>query len=106
MTRARAAFLLLALAAASAYAIEPEACLGEAGAEPAVTVEHEGRTYAFAAAECRELFLSDPERYGQLFDALEELRSSPDTETETDRRSRSLRAAEGAASEPVSLVAN
>ena len=93
MTRARAAFLLLAIAAASAHAIEPEACLVEAGAGPAVTVEHEGRTYAFAAAECRELFLSDPERYAQLFDALAELRrSSPDTEP--------------APSEPVSLVPN
>ena len=38
-----------------------------------------------------------------LFDALEELRSSRDAGTETDRRSRSLRGAEG---EPVSLVPN
>jgi hypothetical protein len=38
-----------------------------------VIVEHAGKSYAVASAECRDLFLTDPERYAQLFDALIEL---------------------------------
>ncbi|HVR44768.1 MAG TPA: hypothetical protein VMS56_15150 [Thermoanaerobaculia bacterium] len=73
MTRfALAAFVLLT-AAPDALAIDPEACLVQPGARAAVTVEHEGRSWELAAPECRELFLSDPERYAQLFEALAEL---------------------------------
>ena len=46
----------------------------DAGGTPAVhSVEHNGKTYNFRFADCREEFLTDPERYSQLYDALAEL---------------------------------
>jgi hypothetical protein len=61
-----AAFLLLA-------AIHtPEECLVVKGIGP-VQLEHAGKTYQFRFAECRDEFLTDPERYAQLYDALLEL---------------------------------
>jgi YHS domain-containing protein len=50
----------------------PEECLVTRG-KAAVTVEHQGKTYRFKFADCRDEFLSDPERYSQLYDALLEL---------------------------------
>ena len=47
----------------------PEECFVASG-KPAVTVEHGGKTYGFRFADCREEFLTDPERYSQLYDAL------------------------------------
>lgn len=52
----------------------PEECL-VAREKAAVTVEHAGKTYAFRFADCRDEFLSDPERYSQLYDALLELQA-------------------------------
>lgn len=57
---------------ASAQEIAPESCLAPAG-RGAVSVEYGGKRYDFTAAACREQFLSDPERYAQLYDALREL---------------------------------
>jgi YHS domain-containing protein len=54
-------------------AITPEECLK--GGK--VRVEHGGKTYRLATEECREQFLSDPERYAQLYDALAELEAQP-----------------------------
>jgi hypothetical protein len=64
------AFLLLAAIHA------PEECIvlpGAKNAQPVVSVEHHTRTYHFRFADCRDEFLSDPERYAQLYDALLEL---------------------------------
>lgn len=64
------AFLLLAAIRA------PEECIvlpGAKNAQPVVSVEHNARTYQFRFADCRDEFLSDPERYSQLYDTLLEL---------------------------------
>lgn len=50
----------------------PEECFVAKG-KPAATVEHGGKTYNFRFADCRDEFLTDPERYSQLYDALAEL---------------------------------
>jgi len=51
----------------------PEECISGKGA---TSVEYAGKTYRFAFADCREEFLSDPERYAQLYDALLELQAA------------------------------
>lgn len=55
---------------AGAAEVDPVRCLA-AGSSP-ITVEWGGRTFRLASEACRELFNSDPERYGQLFEALSE----------------------------------
>lgn len=50
----------------------PEECFVARG-KAAASVEHGGKTYKFRFADCREEFLTDPERYSQLYDALAEL---------------------------------
>jgi YHS domain-containing protein len=50
----------------------PEECLVVDG-KAAVTLDHAGKTYAFRFADCRDEFLTDPERYAQLYDALLEM---------------------------------
>ena len=62
-----AALLLLA-------ALTPEECLA-VKAEAAATAVYAGKTYYLTSAECRDQFVSDPERYAQLYDALLELRA-------------------------------
>ena len=52
----------------------PEECLVAKG-KPVATAEHGGKTYEFRFADCRDEFLTDPERYAQLYDALLELRT-------------------------------
>ncbi|HEX2123145.1 MAG TPA: hypothetical protein VHL59_16045 [Thermoanaerobaculia bacterium] len=59
--------LLLAVLLA---AQEPEQCLAKRGE---IVVTHGGKTYRLANEACRAQFLSDPERYAQLYDALLEL---------------------------------
>jgi hypothetical protein len=59
---------LLAATLATAAPPEFEQCLG---GEIAVT--HNAKTYRLASEACREQFLSDPERFAQLYDALQEL---------------------------------
>jgi YHS domain-containing protein len=51
-------------------------CIPKPGSTPQVTVEHEGKTYGLRSEPCRVEFLSDPERYAQLYDALLELQRS------------------------------
>ena len=53
----------------------PEECFVAKG-KPAATVEHNGKTYGFRFAACRDEFLTDPERYSQLYDALAELHAA------------------------------
>jgi hypothetical protein len=48
----------------------PEECLGKG-----FTVEHQGKTYELRYADCRDEFLTDPERYSQLYDALLEMKA-------------------------------
>ena len=71
MTRSLlAALLLLAAFPASASTdTTSESCLTDGRGE----VEFRGRRYALRDETCRDLFLTDPERYSQLFDALIEL---------------------------------
>lgn len=65
--------VLLATTAFAQEAPPPESCIVTDGASSPVTVEHAGREYRLASALCREEFLTDPERYAQLYDALLEL---------------------------------
>ena len=50
----------------------PESCLATTDGA-AVVVSHGGKSYRLASEACRRQFLSDPERYAQLYDALAEL---------------------------------
>lgn len=50
----------------------PEECLVLKGSA-AASVTHAGRNYRFRYAGCRDQFLTDPDRYAQLYDALLEL---------------------------------
>jgi YHS domain-containing protein len=73
----RAAVTLLLLMAAQPLAAQksPESCLSPAGNAKATAV-HGGRTYYFSDPACRDEFLSDPERFSQLYDALLELETA------------------------------
>ena len=55
---------------AAVLAQVPEECLAKTGG---VVVSHGEKSYRLANEACREQFLSDPERYAQLYDALREL---------------------------------
>lgn len=65
MTLAAFVFLLAAVHT-------PEECFVAKG-KPAFTAEHAGKTYGFQYEDCRAAFMSDPERYAQLYDALAEM---------------------------------
>lgn len=65
--------MIALVAALLLAAVEPEQCLVPRGKKAAATATFNGKTYAFSKAECREQFLTDPERYAQLYDALMEL---------------------------------
>lgn len=66
--------LLVAMLAATAFAgPPPETCIVPRGEKAIASTEFNGRTYRFTNTECRDEFLSDPERYSQLYDALAEL---------------------------------
>jgi len=73
--RARIALaaVLMARGVFAQSAPEPEACIAKAGDRAAVVATHGGKSYRLASEACREQFLSDPERYSQLYDALLEL---------------------------------
>jgi len=47
---------------ASAKVVDP-VCGMEVDAQAAVTAEHEGETYYFCSAGCKEQFLEDPEKH-------------------------------------------
>lgn len=51
----------------------PEECLAKSADPSALVVTHGGKTYRMASDACRAQFLTDPERYSQLYDALIEL---------------------------------
>ena len=48
----------------------PEECVV---AKSEITATYGGKTYAFRFADCREEFLTEPERFAQLYDALLEM---------------------------------
>jgi hypothetical protein len=48
----------------------PEECLGKEFA-----TEYQGKTYTFRYSDCRDEFLTDPERYAQLYDTLREMQA-------------------------------
>ena len=73
MTRLLFLSLLLLRPAIAQEAPIPEECLVAQGIRAAIVVTHEGKEYRLASGSCREQFLSDPERYAQLYDALAEL---------------------------------
>jgi YHS domain-containing protein len=75
---------ILALLLATAQT--PEECLVVKG-KAAATATHDGKTYRFASVACRDEFLTDPERFSQLYDALLELRGQG---IETEKRPESL----------------
>ena len=69
------AFVLIAgisTPAATQSVTDPEKCLTKRG----VRVAHAGKQYTLRDETCRDLFLSDPERYAQLFDAVAELEAA------------------------------
>ena len=69
----RALFAILLLASVAVAAQEPEQCRIVKDDASAVSVTHGSKTYRLASEACRAQFLSDPERYSQLYDALAEL---------------------------------
>ena len=68
-----AAVVAAAASIAAAQGPEPETCLAKPGDTSALTVTHSGQTYRMASEACRAQFMSDPERFSQLYDALLEL---------------------------------
>lgn len=48
--------------------VDPTICVS--GERTAIIAEWDGHVYYLTSEECRALFASDPERYGQLFEAL------------------------------------
>jgi hypothetical protein len=76
--RSAFALILLFASAGGAWAqkpLTPEQCLNIAP-PGGVTVTHAGKTYRLATEACKAEFLSDPERFAQLYDALLELRTA------------------------------
>jgi YHS domain-containing protein len=71
--------LAAALAVLLAQAPAVEECVVKPGQPTAASETFGGKTYRFATSECREVFLSDPERYAQLYDALAELAAAGKT---------------------------
>ncbi len=68
------AFALTATLGVGAMAgLEFETCIPGPEEKPAFVVEHAGKTYGLRTEECRVEFLTDPERYAQLYEALQEL---------------------------------
>ena len=62
-----------AIVLATQSAPAPEECLAKLSDASAVVVTHGGKSYRMANDACRAQFLTDPERYSQLYDALLEL---------------------------------
>lgn len=50
----------------------PEECVV---AKSEITTTYAGKTYAFRFADCRDEFLTDSERFAQLYDALLEMQA-------------------------------
>lgn len=54
---------------------KPADCLVTDPRDAVAAAEYGGKTYHFNSAACKDEFLTDPERYSQLYDALLELRA-------------------------------
>ena len=67
------ALAVAAIVLATQSAPVPEECLAKASDASALVVTHGSKTYRMANDACRAQFLTDPERYSQLYDALLEL---------------------------------
>jgi YHS domain-containing protein len=65
--------------AATPQAPRPEDCLLAGPNGAATSVEYGGKTYYLRSQACKEEFLTDPERYSQLYDALSELKAQGKT---------------------------
>ena len=69
-------FLLPAITHATpTQAPAPAQCVLPGVEGAAATAEYGGKTYYFRDAACKDEFLTDPERYSQLYDALLELQA-------------------------------
>ena len=53
----------------------PADCLAMGAGDAAASTEHAGKTYYFRSQACKDEFLTDPERFSQLYDALLELKA-------------------------------
>ena len=65
--------------AATPQAPKAEDCLLAGPNGAATSVEYGGKTYYLRSQACKEEFLTDPERYSQLYDALFELKAQGKT---------------------------
>lgn len=54
--------------------LRPADCLA-VGPDAAASAEYGGKTYYFRSQACKDEFLTDPERFSQLYDALLELKA-------------------------------
>jgi YHS domain-containing protein len=72
--------LLIVFVAGVAFAqTPPEACIVKKGEQSVASATFGDKTYHFRKADCRDAFLSDPERYSQLYDALAEMLATGET---------------------------
>lgn len=62
-----------------AKSLTPAQCVLPGAEDAAATVEFAGKTYYFRSAACKDEFLTDPERFSQLYDALLELQAEGKT---------------------------
>ena len=67
------ATLAVTMSLCAQTAPEPEACLARTDSSRVASAEHNGVRYDFTSEVCKAQFLSDPDRYAQLYDALREL---------------------------------
>ena len=67
--------LSVAAVAQTVETLKPADCLADAKTA-AATADYGGKTYYFKSQACKEHFLTDPERYSQLYDALAELKNA------------------------------
>ena len=58
---------------------QPEDCVLAGPEGAAASVEYRGKTYYYRDSVCKDEFLTDPERYSQLYDALLELKAQGKT---------------------------
>ena len=74
MKRFLIALIVIACPVSAQDGPSPEEC--RLAGDSSISVEYGGKTYRLASEACRVQFLSDPERYAQLYDALAELEQS------------------------------
>lgn len=59
----------------SSPAPRPIDCLVSGAQDAVASAEYGGKTYYFRSQTCKVEFLTDPERFSQLYDALQELKA-------------------------------